>query len=79
MARIFWGIIITVAGVGITFYADAIYQNFGAPEFAERYFGARFFFKLLGIVIAFAGFLTITNLHRSLIVGILRIFFPDVK
>ncbi|MBI4262233.1 hypothetical protein HY624_01775 [Candidatus Uhrbacteria bacterium] len=79
MARILWGIIITAAGVGITFYANTLYENFGAPEFAERYFGGRFFFKLLGIVIAFAGFLTITNLHRSLIIGILGLFFPDVR
>ena len=79
IGRIIIGIIIAAVGVGLTLYGDTIYENVGAPEFAERYLGGRTFIKLLGILAAFIGFLVIFNLHAGFITWILGIFIPGVR
>ncbi|MBI4276783.1 hypothetical protein HY629_03015 [Candidatus Uhrbacteria bacterium] len=83
IGRIIIGFLISGAGVGLTFYADKIYENFGGPEFADKYFGSsgggRFFYKMLGVLAAFIGFLVIFNLHQGFVQWILGIFIPGVR
>jgi len=71
MGHVLLGIIFCIIGAIITFKAEWIFREFGRTDFAERYFsfegGSRFFYKLIGIVIIFAGFLIIGGIHFTIL------------
>jgi len=77
LLRILVGAIITALGVQMTIKAEWFYNNLGPIDFAERHLGAnggsRLFYKIIGMLIAFIGFLMITGLLGRLI---LFIFLP---
>ena len=71
MARIFGGLLITAGGFGLALGANWIYMQFGAVAFAENYLGTsggtRLFYRLLGMLVIFFGFLMMTGLHDEFI------------
>jgi hypothetical protein len=79
MGHIILGIIFCVIGTFITFKSEWILREFGRTEFAEKYFpfegGSRFFYKLIGIIIIFVGFLTIGGIHLTILNWIARTLF----
>lgn len=78
MQRILIGIFIVIVGILITMRANWIYENFGGVSWAEEHFGteggSRLFYKLLGILIAFLGFLIISGLWYDLLKSFASIF-----
>ena len=78
MQRILIGILIVVAGAIITTKANWIYENLGGVAWAEEHLGteggSRLFYKLLGILIIFLGFLVISGLWYDLLNSIAGIF-----
>jgi hypothetical protein len=67
MGRIIIGLLMLAAGAGMAIKANWLYSQFGSISFAEKYLGTsggtRLFYKLLGTLIVFVGFLVVTNLH----------------
>ncbi len=75
--RILFGFIIAAVGLLLTLKSQWVYENMGSIESAERFLGSsggsRLFYKLVGIVITFIGFLMITNLLGKIV---LWVFLP---
>ena len=67
------GIIVTLVGAAVVLKTEWIIQNFGTSAWAEAKFGtsggSRTFYKLIGIVFIFFGFLLITNLVGGFLEG----------
>lgn len=83
IGRIIIGAIVSVIGGFMTIKADWMYYNFGAVSFAEKYLGSsggtRLFYRLLGIVLTFLGFLYMTGLWGSFILWILGPIIGPMK
>ncbi len=83
MGHVLLGIIFCVVGALITLKAEWILKEFGRTEFAEKYFpfegGSRFFYKLIGIIIIIAGFLTIGGIHFAILNWIAKTLFGGLK
>ena len=79
MGHVILGIIFCLIGTFITFKSEWIFREFGRTEFAEKYFalegGSRFFYKLIGIIIIFVGFLIIGGIHFTVLNWIANTFF----
>jgi len=80
--RIILGLIVVVVGAIVTIKAEWIYQNFGSIPSAEKYLGteggSRLAYKLIGILASIIGFMIMTNLVESVLLGIFRLFFPGI-
>jgi hypothetical protein len=71
--RFLIGIIIVVVGVFLVVKSEWFLQNFGSVAWAEEHLGfnggTRLFYKLLGIISIFFGFLLITGLFGGFLEG----------
>lgn len=71
--RYFIGIIMVLIGVLLVIKTEWFIQNFGNNAWAEEHLGTsggtRLMYKLIGIAFIFFGFLAITNLHQSFLLG----------
>ncbi len=60
------GIVMAIVGVILVIKSEWFMQNFGANAWAEEHLGynggTRLMYKIIGIIIIFFGFLTITNM-----------------
>ncbi|HEU0050538.1 MAG TPA: hypothetical protein VFQ60_00590 [Patescibacteria group bacterium] len=68
--QILIGLGIAAVGVYFVFKTETILEFFGVVEWAETKIGpggTRLFYKLLGIVIIFLGFVVATNLWNALL------------
>ena len=77
--RYFLGIIMVVAGLFLILKTEWFIQNFGTNAWAEAHLGynggTRLMYKLIGLVFIFFGFLAITNLLNSFLMGtVVKIF-----
>lgn len=73
MWHIIIGLLMAAAGVLVIFKAEWFYQNFGSSAWAEEKFGSsggsRLLYKLIGLVLIFFGFMTLTNLTGSFLMA----------
>jgi len=77
--RIFWGSI--MVGIGFQFVRKSAWlvYNIGRVSFAEKYLGnSHIFYKILGIIAIFLGFLVMTNLLGGFIMGTIGRLFGNV-
>jgi len=62
----FIGILLVLVGVALILKTEWFYENFGTVSWAEEHLGTsggtRLFFKLVGLILIFFGFLLVTNL-----------------
>ncbi len=67
------GLIMIVVGGLLVVKSEWFLQNFGTVAWAEEHLGfnggSRLFYKLIGIVIIFFGFMVITNLMGAFLMG----------
>lgn len=70
--KIIIGLLMVVAGFFLIWKTEAIYQFTGANAWAEKHLGTeggtRILYKLIGLVVIFLGFLTMTGLIGGFIV-----------
>ena len=71
--RVLGGGVLAAGGVACVLYTEWLINNIGPVEWAERNLGtsggSRLFYKLLGVVLVFAGFLVMTNLFGAFFMG----------
>ncbi len=82
--RIIGGLILAAFGMAMTVKSSWIYENFGSVAWAEEHLGmdggSRLFYKLLGVLTAFAGILMATGLLQSLLIGTVgQLFVPGAR
>ena len=74
LGRIILGLIVVVIGALITIKSEWILQNFGPIPSADRIFstegGSRLAYKLIGIFATIVGFLIMTNMIETVLLGI---------
>lgn len=80
--RIFVGLILVALGAVITIFANKIHEALGPIAWAEDHLGteggSRLFYKFIGIGLSIVGFLIMTNMISSIILGIVKMLFPGV-
>jgi len=71
--KYFIGICLVLIGVAFVLKSEWFLQNFGTNAWAEDKLGTsggtRLMYKLLGIILIFLGFLTITNMLQGFLLG----------
>jgi hypothetical protein len=71
--RYFIGLLLVAVGVGMVLKTEWIISNFGSSAWAEEKFGtsggSRMMYKVIGIVLIFFGFLSITNMIQGFLIG----------
>ena len=73
LVRIPLGLIVMVVGFYMIKKTDVFFGGFGRIPFAEDKFGqggTRFFIKILGIIVVFAGIFIITNIASDILGGL---------
>lgn len=74
IGQVILGLIVAVIGALITIKSEWILQNFGPIPSADRIFstegGSRLAYKLIGIFATIIGFLIMTNMIETVLVGI---------
>lgn len=76
--RILLGIVVSGVGMSMVYYTNTYLSMIGRIEWAEQNLGSggsRFFYKILGIIVAFLGIILITNLWDELVGDLLRGIF----
>ncbi len=71
--RIILGLLGAIAGAAIAIKSEALFQNFGTVDWAEKYLGtggSHTFYKLFGILVVLISFLIMTGLMGGIILGI---------
>ncbi|MCR4280583.1 MAG: hypothetical protein NUV82_04140 [Candidatus Komeilibacteria bacterium] len=78
--KFFIGIILIFVGFTMVWKTEGWYGFFGSVEWAERHLGteggSRLFYKLIGILIIFFGFLLITGLYSGFMEGLVSPLVP---
>jgi hypothetical protein len=77
--RILLGVVLAGIGAFMVIRTSRMVEWFGAVEWAEAKLGGggtRLFYKLLGIVLCFVGFMVATNLWNAFLEGTLGRVFP---
>ncbi len=71
--QIIFGLIVALLGIGVVFKTEWILENFGTNTWAEDTLGtsggSRLLYKLIGLIMIFFGFLLITGLFQSFLMG----------
>lgn len=69
----FIGVLLVLAGVAFILKTQWFYENFGTIAWAEEKLGTsggtRLFYKLIGLVLIFFGFLLITNMWEGFLIN----------
>ncbi len=81
IGRIIGGLVLVGIGFLFVWKSEALLQNIGAIAWAEDKLGSmggtRMFYKLLGLVIIFIGFMVMTGLFGGFVLGTVgRLFVP---
>ncbi len=74
--RIPLGIIVMVIGYFVVAKSEKVFEWFGENAFAEKYLGfgsSRFFYKVIGVLIVFAGIFIATNVGSDILGGVARV------
>lgn len=81
--QFFGGLLITLAGVAIIVYTEAILSFSGGLEWAskwlEYYGGSRLGYKLIGLVFVIVGLLMMTGLIGDVVLGIFADMFKGFE
>ncbi len=75
--RVLLGLAVMAVGFWMVWRTEAVFSWFGEVPWAERKMGAgssRFFYKLLGILVAFIGIFIATNIISDILSGFAGIF-----
>ncbi|MEK7473193.1 MAG: hypothetical protein AAB668_00475 [Patescibacteria group bacterium] len=78
--RIVLGAVILMVGVGFVWKTRDIYDFFGTVPFAEKYLGgggSTLFYKLLGVLFCFIGFIVMFNLWNAFLQATIGSLFPQ--
>lgn len=78
--RIVLGGAILAVGVGFVWKTRDIYDFFGTVPFAEKYLGgggSTLFYKLLGVLFCFIGFVVMFNLWNAFLQATVGSLFPQ--
>ena len=76
--RILIGLLLAAAGLFMVLRTPSIEDFFGPVDWAERHLGGTsMFYKLLGVLVCFIGFMVITNLWDAFLVVVLGPLFPS--
>ncbi len=70
LLRVPLGIAIMVAGYFMVAKSEKVFEWFGTNEFAEKYLGyggTRLFYKLIGLLVVFAGIFVATNVMSDIL------------
>jgi len=74
MGNVILGLVVVVIGALITIFSEWFFTNFGTIPFFDKYLGTegggRLGYKLIGIFTSIIGFLVMTNLIGSILLGI---------
>lgn len=76
--RILIGVALVGAGIGMVIKTSFILDFFGTFDWAERNLGgggSNLFYKLVGILVCFIGFMVATNLWGAFLQAVLGSFF----
>ncbi|MEK9129858.1 MAG: hypothetical protein AAB526_00425 [Patescibacteria group bacterium] len=83
MQSIIIGLLIIIAGFFLVIKTEWFIRIVGINYWAERWFGTeggtRMFYKLLGILFCFIGFLTMTGLIKPMVMSIITPLFGRLK
>jgi len=74
--RIPLGLLVMVIGYFMVAKSEKMFEWFGQNEFAEKYLGSggsRFFYKLIGILVVFAGIFIATNVMSDILGGTAKV------
>lgn len=74
--RIPLGLIVMVIGYFMVSKSEKMFEWFGENEFAEKYLGyggSRFFYKIIGILVVFAGIFIATNVMSDILDGTAKV------
>ncbi len=77
--RVLLGAAILAVGVGFVWKTRDIYAFFGSVPFAEKYLGgggSTLFYKLLGVLFCFIGFIVMFNLWDAFLQATIGSLFP---
>lgn len=77
--RVFIGILLTGAGAFMVIKTETMLGWFGTVDWAEQKLGGggtRLFYKLLGILVCFIGFMVATNLWNAFLEATLGSILP---
>lgn len=75
--RILLGLAVSGVGVLMVFKSDTLLEWFGSVDWAEEKLGSgqsRFFYKVLGILVAFLGIFIMTNIISEILGGVAGLF-----
>lgn len=79
MFQIITGLFVSAVGALAVIYTEWIIQTFGYNEWAENkmsmWGGSRTLYKLIGVLVVFAGLLYAFNLFDKFIMGLGKMFF----
>ncbi len=77
---IFIGIVLSALGIAMVIKTEPIYHFTGASAWAEKNLGTeggtRLLIKIIGLLLIFFGFATITGLVDSILFGLIRLIVP---
>lgn len=81
IGRILFGLLLLAIGVITTLQYDRVYRTFGTVPWFEKYFGegkSRFFYQLLGTVLALLGMIVMFNMHERFLINVVAPLFGGV-
>ena len=74
--RILLGLFVMVIGYFMVSKSEKVFEWFGQNEFAEKYIGSggsRTFYKIIGILVVFAGIFIATNVMSDILGGTAKV------
>lgn len=78
VSNILWGGLAVGAGYALLRYSSWMVYNIGRVPFAEKYLGStHLFYKILGLIVIFFGFLQMTGMLGGFIMGTFGKLFGD--
>lgn len=76
--RILIGLVVAAVGAFMVIRTTDVLGFFGTVDWAERKLGSsRLFYKLLGIIVCFVGFMVATNLWNAFLEATIGSLFPN--
>ena len=81
LLRIPLGLLIMAVGFLMVWKTETLYSWFGTVDFAEQKLGSgssRLFYKLLGILVAFLGIFTATNIISDILTSFASLFVRPI-
>jgi hypothetical protein len=80
IVRLLIGIVMAAVGIGFVLKTESVVGFFGPVEWAERHVGSTgMFYKLVGVLVIFLGFLWVTNLWDAFLSVTIGNLIPGLR